>query len=60
MTNAWYHLHRAGIKLPFPIREVYMHQVDPLTEADQHHVYIESLIGTLRREIGRASCRERV
>ncbi len=49
MTNAWYHLHRAGIKLPFPIREVYMHQVDPLTEADQHHVHIESLIGTLRR-----------
>src|SRR6266545_5592821 len=49
MTNAWYHLHRAGIKLPFPLREVYMHQVDPLTEADQHHVYIESLIGTLRR-----------
>jgi len=49
MTNAWYHLHRAGIKLPFPIREVYMHQVDPLTEADQHHAHIENLVGTLRR-----------
>lgn len=48
MTNAWYHLHRAGIKLPFPIREVYMHQVDPLTEADQHHLQIASLIQTLR------------
>ena len=48
MTNAWYHLNRAGIKLPLPIREVYMHQVDPLSEADQHHLHIESLIGTLR------------
>jgi small-conductance mechanosensitive channel/CRP-like cAMP-binding protein len=49
MTSAWYHLHRAGIKLPYPIREVYMHQVDPLTEVDQHHVHIESVLGTLRQ-----------
>jgi small-conductance mechanosensitive channel/CRP-like cAMP-binding protein len=49
MTNAWYHLHRAGIRLPFPIREVYMHQVDPLSEADQHHIQIESIVGTLRQ-----------
>jgi small-conductance mechanosensitive channel/CRP-like cAMP-binding protein len=48
MTNAWYHLHRAGIKLPFPIREVYMHQVDPLSEADQHHFQIEQLVASLR------------
>jgi small-conductance mechanosensitive channel/CRP-like cAMP-binding protein len=48
MTSAWYHLRRAGIKLPFPIREVYMHQVDPLTEADQHHAHIENLVATLR------------
>src|SRR5215213_8850662 len=49
MTSAWYHLHRAGLKLPFPIREVYMHQIDPLSEADQHHVHIESLIRALRQ-----------
>lgn len=49
MTSAWYHLHRAGIKLPFPIREVFMHQVDPLSTADEHHVYIEGLVATLRR-----------
>jgi small-conductance mechanosensitive channel/CRP-like cAMP-binding protein len=49
MTNAWYALNRAGIKLPFPIREVYMHQVDPLTEADQHHLHIENLVSSQRR-----------
>ena len=49
MSNAWYHLHRAGIKLPFPIREVYLHQVDPLSEADQHHMYVENLVATLRQ-----------
>ncbi len=48
MTNAWYHLNRAGIKLPFPIREVYLHEVDPLSQADQHHIYIESLVSALR------------
>jgi small-conductance mechanosensitive channel/CRP-like cAMP-binding protein len=49
MTSAWYHLHRAGIKLPFPIREVYMHQVDPLSEAGQHHLQIEQIVGALRQ-----------
>ena len=49
MTSAWYHLHRAGIKLPFPIREVYMHQVDPLSEADQHHLQIEQVVRALRQ-----------
>src|SRR5215813_11001025 len=48
MTNAWYHLRRARINLPFPIREVYMHQVDPLAEADQQHARIERLVATLR------------
>jgi len=49
MTNAWYYLHRAGINPPLPIREVYMHQIDPLAKAEQHHAHIENLIGTLRR-----------
>jgi small-conductance mechanosensitive channel/CRP-like cAMP-binding protein len=49
MTSAWYHLHRAGIKQPFPIREVYMHQVDPLSEAGQHQLHIEQIVGALRR-----------
>src|SRR5215213_836306 len=49
MTSAWYHLHRAGLKLPFPIREVYMHQIDPLSEADQHHIQIEQIVGALRQ-----------
>jgi small-conductance mechanosensitive channel/CRP-like cAMP-binding protein len=49
MTSAWYHLHRAGLKLPFPIREVYMHQVDPLSEADQHHLQIEQIVRALRQ-----------
>lgn len=49
MTSAWYHLHRAGLKLPFPIRDVYMHQVDPLSEADQHHLRIEQIVRALRQ-----------
>ncbi|MEO7912708.1 MAG: mechanosensitive ion channel family protein [Roseiflexaceae bacterium] len=49
MTSAWYHLHRAGIKLPFPIREVYMHQVDSRSEADQHHVQIEQIVRALEQ-----------
>jgi small-conductance mechanosensitive channel/CRP-like cAMP-binding protein len=49
MTSAWYHLHRAGLKLPFPIRDVYMHQVDPLSEADQHHLQIEQIVRALRQ-----------
>jgi small-conductance mechanosensitive channel/CRP-like cAMP-binding protein len=49
MTSAWYHLHRADIKLPLPIRNVYMHQVDPLSEADQHHIQIEQIVRALRR-----------
>jgi small-conductance mechanosensitive channel/CRP-like cAMP-binding protein len=49
MTSAWYYLHRAGVKLPFPIREVYMHQVDPLSEADQHHLQIEQIVRALRQ-----------
>jgi small-conductance mechanosensitive channel/CRP-like cAMP-binding protein len=49
MTSAWYHLHRAGLKLPFPIREVYMHQIDPLSEADQHHLQIEQIVRALRQ-----------
>jgi CRP-like cAMP-binding protein len=49
MTSAWYYLNRAGIKLPFPIREVYMHQVDPLSEADQHHIQIEQVVAALRQ-----------
>ncbi len=49
MTSAWYHLHRAGLKLPFPIREVYMHQVDPLSEADQRHLQVELIVRALRQ-----------
>jgi small-conductance mechanosensitive channel/CRP-like cAMP-binding protein len=49
MTSAWYALNRAGIKLPFPIRQVYMHQVDPLTEAEQRHAYIENMVASLRK-----------
>src|SRR5436190_7517254 len=49
MTNTWYFLNRAGIKLPFPIREVYMHQVDPLSEAEARHIRIGQLVADLRR-----------
>src|SRR6185503_13470192 len=49
MTAAWYHLHRAGIMLSLPIRQVYMHQVDPIAEAGQRHAHIASLVATLRR-----------
>ena len=48
MTAAWYHLHRAGIKLPVPLREVFMHQVSPRSAAEEHHAQIERLVATLR------------
>ena len=49
MTNAWYHLHRAGLKLPFPIREVYTHQSDPRNEDDQQQLQIEQIVHALRQ-----------
>jgi CRP-like cAMP-binding protein len=49
MTNAWYALNRAGIKLPFPIRQVYMHQVDPISQAAEQRERVEQLAADLRR-----------
>jgi small-conductance mechanosensitive channel/CRP-like cAMP-binding protein len=49
LTSAWYHLNRAGIKLPFPIRQVYMHQVDPISEAAEQRERIAGLVADLRR-----------
>jgi small-conductance mechanosensitive channel/CRP-like cAMP-binding protein len=49
MTNAWYALQRAGIALPFPVRQVYMHQVDPLSQATEQRDRIARLVDDLRR-----------
>jgi CRP-like cAMP-binding protein len=49
LTSAWYHLNRAGIKRPFPIRQVYMHQVDPISEAAEQRERIAGLVADLRR-----------
>jgi small-conductance mechanosensitive channel/CRP-like cAMP-binding protein len=49
MTAAWYHLQRAGIKLPFPVREVFVHQADPATGTDQQRQRADSAIATLRQ-----------
>jgi branched-chain amino acid transport system substrate-binding protein len=49
MTSAWYHLQRAGLKLPLPIREVYMRQVDPLSEAAQRQQRADQIVGALRQ-----------
>lgn len=31
---AWYHLRRAGIEIPYPVRNVFMHQVEPAPRED--------------------------
>jgi small-conductance mechanosensitive channel/CRP-like cAMP-binding protein len=49
LTSAWYHLNRAGINRPFPIRQVYMHQVDPISEAAEQRERIAGLVADLRR-----------
>ncbi|HWQ15488.1 MAG TPA: mechanosensitive ion channel family protein [Roseiflexaceae bacterium] len=49
MTAAWYALHRAGIELPLPIRQVYLHQVDPLAEAEQRQQRVARVAADLRR-----------
>src|SRR4029453_17529401 len=49
MTNMWYCLNRAGIKLPFPIRQVYMHQVDPISESGEQRERLAGLVADLRR-----------
>lgn len=36
-TRIWYGLHRAGMNIPFPIRDVYLHQM----EADQEELLLE-------------------
>jgi small-conductance mechanosensitive channel/CRP-like cAMP-binding protein len=49
MTSAWYFLNRAGVKLPFPIRQVYLHQVDPISESAEQHERVARLVADLRR-----------
>ncbi len=34
----WYDLHRSGIEIPYPIRNVYMHEVQPQAEAQMSAV----------------------
>jgi small-conductance mechanosensitive channel/CRP-like cAMP-binding protein len=49
MTSMWYHVQRAGFKLPTPLREVYMHQVDAHTEVAQQELRIEQITHALRQ-----------
>jgi small-conductance mechanosensitive channel/CRP-like cAMP-binding protein len=49
MTSMWYHVQRAGLKLPAPLREVYLHQVDAHTEAAQQELRIEQITTALRQ-----------
>jgi small-conductance mechanosensitive channel/CRP-like cAMP-binding protein len=48
LTNAWYALNRAGIRLPLPIRHVYMHEVDPNAEAGEQRDRIARMVEDLR------------
>lgn len=49
MSAAWYHLRRSDIKLPFPIREVHLHNSDSLTSAEQQQGLVENVVATLRQ-----------
>jgi len=49
MTSVWYHVQRAGFKLPLPVRDVYLHQVDAHTEGAQRELRIEQITHALRQ-----------
>jgi small-conductance mechanosensitive channel/CRP-like cAMP-binding protein len=49
MTSIWYHVQRAGFKLPLPVRDVYVHQVDAHSEAMQRDLQIEQITQALRQ-----------
>jgi small-conductance mechanosensitive channel/CRP-like cAMP-binding protein len=49
MTSIWYAINRAGIKLPHPIRQLYMHQVDQISQVTEQRERIEQLAADLRR-----------
>jgi small-conductance mechanosensitive channel/CRP-like cAMP-binding protein len=47
MTSAWYHLHRAEVRPPFPIRDVYVHPAEPQL-GEQSRERASGLAATLR------------
>lgn len=47
MTNAWYFVHRAGLRMPFPIRDVYVHQADSSRAIDEHRQHVSQVVHTL-------------
>jgi CRP-like cAMP-binding protein len=49
LTQCWYALNRAGIKLPIPLRQVYMHEVDPSSQQGERRVQIARVVNDLRR-----------
>lgn len=49
MTNAWYALKRAGIRLPLPVREVYSHEVDADLVASEQEQRITRVLSELRK-----------
>jgi small-conductance mechanosensitive channel len=49
MTNAWYALQRADIRLPLPVREVYTHEETPENLAQRRLEHLERIAADLRK-----------
>lgn len=49
MTNAWYFLRRAGIRMPTPLQEIYLHEAASALPENEQAAALERVLRTLRR-----------
>lgn len=47
-TSAWYHIRRAGFRMPYPAREVFLHEADARRSADVAQATISRMAAELR------------
>jgi small-conductance mechanosensitive channel/CRP-like cAMP-binding protein len=43
LTNLWYALQRADVRIPFPVRDVFVHHVEPAAVSQDHSALVELL-----------------
>jgi small-conductance mechanosensitive channel/CRP-like cAMP-binding protein len=49
MTNAWYALQRAGLKMPLPVREIYTHEESPENIEQRRIEHLQRITADLRK-----------
>lgn len=48
MTSMWYHVRRAGLRLPYPVRDIFLHPSDTHTTADEREQRRAEILAALR------------